>query len=99
MKAALTLFAQDAASKLILYSAADIRRSESDDQVLAFLAFWKKIRRRSTHLDLRLPFYLLPQALPAQRPGGQVHHLAAPWRQDALQNREAHPLAAHSHPP
>ena len=45
MKAALTLFAQDATSKLILYSAADIRRSESDDQVLAFLAFWKKIRR------------------------------------------------------
>jgi len=45
MKAALTLFAQDATTKLILYSAADIRRSESDDQVLQFLAFWKKIRR------------------------------------------------------
>jgi len=45
MKAALTLFAQDATTKLILYSAADIRRSESDDQVLEFLAFWKKIHR------------------------------------------------------
>jgi len=45
MKGALTLFAQDAASKLILYTAADIRREEADDQVLAFLSFWKKVRR------------------------------------------------------
>jgi hypothetical protein len=45
MKGALTLFAQDAASKLILYTAADIARSESDDQVMAFLTFWKSIRR------------------------------------------------------
>jgi len=45
MKGALTLFAQDAESKLILYTAADIKREESDDQVLAFLSFWKKIRR------------------------------------------------------
>ena len=45
MKGALTLFAQDAASKLILYTAADIQREETDDQVLGFLSFWKKIRR------------------------------------------------------
>lgn len=45
MKGALTLFAQDAQSKLILYTAADIRRVESDDQVLDFLDFWRKVRR------------------------------------------------------
>ena len=45
MKGALTLFAQDASSKLILYTAADIQRDESDDQILAFLNFWKSIRR------------------------------------------------------
>jgi transposase len=45
MKGALTLFAQDAASKLILYTAADIQREEADDQVLDFLSFWKKLRR------------------------------------------------------
>lgn len=45
MKGALTLFAQDAQSKLILYTAADIRRVESDDQVLDFLNFWRKVRR------------------------------------------------------
>ncbi len=39
MKGALTLFAQDAQSKLMLYSAADIRRVETDDQVMAFLKF------------------------------------------------------------
>jgi len=45
MKGALTLFAQDATSKLILYTAADINRDEADDQVLNFLSFWKGIRR------------------------------------------------------
>jgi hypothetical protein len=45
MKGALTLFAQDAASKLILYTDADINRNEADDQVLNFLSFWKGIRR------------------------------------------------------
>ncbi|MEW5785876.1 MAG: hypothetical protein AB1767_12530 [Bacillota bacterium] len=32
MKGALTLFAQDAQSKLILYTAADIQRREADDE-------------------------------------------------------------------
>lgn len=45
MKGALTLFAQDGDSKLILYTNADIKRSESDDQVTHFLSFWKQIRR------------------------------------------------------
>lgn len=45
MKGALTLFAQDADSKLILYTAADIHRDESDDQVLQFLSFWKSIQK------------------------------------------------------
>jgi transposase len=45
MKGALTLFAQDSESKLILYTDADIKRSESDDQVIEFLSFWKGMRR------------------------------------------------------
>jgi transposase len=45
MKGALTLFAQDAASKLILYTAADIKREEADDQVVSFLSFWKRVKR------------------------------------------------------
>jgi transposase len=45
MKGALTLFAQDAASKLIVYTAADIHRDETNEQVLAFLSFWKKLKR------------------------------------------------------
>lgn len=45
MKGALTLFAQDSGSKLILYTDADIRRSEADDQVLEFLSFWNATRR------------------------------------------------------
>jgi len=45
MKGALTLFAQDAQSKLLLYTAADIRKEEADDQVLTFLSFWKRMRR------------------------------------------------------
>jgi len=40
MKGALTLFTQDAKSKLILYTAADIKRSEANDQILEFLSFW-----------------------------------------------------------
>ena len=45
MKGALCLFAQDAESKLMLYTAADIHRDEADDQVLAFLQFWKRVKR------------------------------------------------------
>jgi transposase len=45
VKGALTLFAQDAESKLVLYTAADIRRSEADEQAFDFLSFWGKVRR------------------------------------------------------
>lgn len=45
MKGALTLFAQDAESKLLLYTAADIQRAEADDQILTFLSFWKQVQR------------------------------------------------------
>lgn len=45
MKGALTLFAQDAGSKLMLYTPADILRIEADDQVLEFLSFWKGVHR------------------------------------------------------
>jgi len=45
MKGALTLFAQDAESKLIVYTAADIHRQEADDQVVDFLSFWQKNHR------------------------------------------------------
>ena len=45
MKGALTLFAQDATSKLILYTAADIQRDESDEQILSFWSFWKSVQR------------------------------------------------------
>lgn len=45
MKGALTLFAQDAQTKLLLYTQADIQRAEADDQVLAFVDFWTKMQR------------------------------------------------------
>jgi len=45
MKGALTLFAQDADSKLLLYTAADIMRNETNDQILDFLSFWKGVQR------------------------------------------------------
>lgn len=48
IKSALALFAQDCNSKLILYTQADIRRSEADDQVLEFVSFWKKIAKSVT---------------------------------------------------
>jgi len=45
MKGALTLFAQDAQTKLVLYTQADIQRAESDRQILAFMEFWTKVWR------------------------------------------------------
>ncbi|MEE9302244.1 MAG: transposase [Thiotrichaceae bacterium] len=69
MKGALTLFDQDAVSKLILYSAADINRDEADDQVLNFLSFWKSIRRgiKSTFVfDSKFTTYANLSALNAQ---------------------------------
>jgi hypothetical protein len=45
LKGALTLVAQDAESKLWLYTTPDIQRCEADDQVIQFLNFWRKVRR------------------------------------------------------
>ncbi|OGF68168.1 MAG: transposase [Candidatus Fischerbacteria bacterium RBG_13_37_8] len=45
MKGALTLFAQDAQTKLILYTAADLMRRETDFQAEEFIKFWKKVHR------------------------------------------------------
>jgi len=36
---------QDAESKLIVYTQADIRKSEADIQVTEFMTFWRKVRR------------------------------------------------------
>ena len=44
LKGALTLFAQDASSKLVLYTEADLKRNEADDAVLDFVAFYRKMR-------------------------------------------------------
>jgi transposase len=69
MKGALTLFAQDATSKLILYTAADIKRGEADDQVLNFLSFWRKIHRgmKPTFVfDSKFTTYAKLSALSAQ---------------------------------
>jgi transposase len=46
MKGALTMFAQDSETKLIVYSAADIQRHEADDQILSFLPYWARISRQ-----------------------------------------------------
>ena len=45
IKSALTVLAQDSTSKLILYSQSDLRRSEADEQIHEFVAFWKKIAK------------------------------------------------------
>lgn len=45
MKGALTLFTQDASSKLVLYTAADIMKEEASDQIMNFLSFWKKVHK------------------------------------------------------
>ena len=46
MKGALTMYAQDSETKLIVYTAADIQHSEADDQVLSFVPYWAKISRQ-----------------------------------------------------
>jgi len=46
MKGANTVFAQDSKSNLILYTRADILRSEECSEILKFVDYWKKIRSR-----------------------------------------------------
>jgi len=45
LKGALTMMAQDSGARLVLYTEADIRRSEMPDQVVQFVQFWKRVRR------------------------------------------------------
>jgi len=46
MKGALTMFAQDSETKLIVYTAADIQSREADEQILNFLPYWTRISRQ-----------------------------------------------------
>jgi hypothetical protein len=46
MKGALTMFAQDSETKLIVYTAADIQSHEADNQILVFLPYWSKISKQ-----------------------------------------------------
>ncbi|MBN2325691.1 MAG: hypothetical protein JXR73_00965 [Candidatus Omnitrophica bacterium] len=42
---ALILLARDAEFKLMLYTAVEIQRSKAENQVLQFVAYWKRIQR------------------------------------------------------
>jgi len=67
--AGIFLFAQDAETKLILYTAADIKRDESSDQILSFLSFWKGVHRGVKPIlifDSRLTGYPQLSALASQ---------------------------------
>ena len=44
VKGVLTLFAQDGDSRCQLYVDSDLKRSESNDAILEFVTFWKKVR-------------------------------------------------------
>jgi len=46
MKGALTMFAQDSETKLLVYTAADIQSREADDQILSFLPYWTRISKQ-----------------------------------------------------
>ena len=65
MKGALTLFAQDAKTKLLLYTPADIQRAETDDQILTFMDFWPKVWR-GAYPGLRCSVHHLREPVHAQ---------------------------------
>ena len=69
MKGALTLIAQDAGSKLMVYTASDIQREEADDQVLQFNTYWEGIHNGKASpkfiFDSRLTSYKQLSALNA----------------------------------
>ncbi len=108
MKGALTLLAQDAASKLILYTAADIQRDEADEQVLAFLSFWKRVRRGGQPMlvfDSRFTTYAHLSRLNAQgirfitlRRRGKRLEEHARTLQDWKRITIPHPKRKHPHP-
>jgi len=60
VKGALTFIAQDCDSRCQIYVKTDILRGESDDQVLQFVKFWRKIRgplRQTLVFDSKLTTY------------------------------------------
>ncbi len=60
VKGALTLIAQDCDSKCQIYVDTEILRKEADDQLLAFVKFWKKVRGNFRHtlvFDSKLTSY------------------------------------------
>jgi len=92
MKGALTLFAQDAETKLMLYTAADIKRSEADDQVLFFLSFWQKIHRGvkpTLVFDSKFTGYPQLSHLNLQTGLSEIIYRAAPI---CLNNSKLHPI-------
>ena len=46
VKGALTVLAQDSGSRLVIYGDADVKQVEADDQVIEFVRFYRRIRRR-----------------------------------------------------
>jgi hypothetical protein len=94
----LTLFAQDAQSKLMLYTAADIRRVETDDQVMQFLKFWRKVRRGVSPVlvfDSRFTTYDHLSQLEA---APEVNHPPPPGRETDPEHRGAG-VQTDPHPP
>jgi hypothetical protein len=49
MKGANTVFAQDSASNVILYTRADILRREESEEIKRFVAYWKKQKGNLFH--------------------------------------------------
>ena len=69
IKSALTVFAQDMSSKLLVYAQADIRRGEADEQIIDFVTSWKKIAKSiaaTLVFDSRFTNYKQLAALDAQ---------------------------------
>ena len=99
LKGALTLFAQDADTKLMLYTAADIRRSEANDQVFEFLSFWKNVHRGvkpTLVFDSKFTGYPQLSELNQQK----VKFLTLRRRGETVNSttRSDHLLEAHPHP-
>jgi len=99
MKGALTLWAQDADTKLMLYTAADIRRSEAPDQVFAFLSFWKKVHRGlKPTLVFDSKFTGYAQLSKLNQPKHQIPHPATPRRKLNPAGRSADPRETNPYP-
>ena len=101
MKGALTLIAQDAGSKLMLYTASDIQREEADDQVLQFNCLLggqvRNGRRRPMFIfDSRLTTYKQLSALNRRR--RQIHHPAPAGQEAGPGHRQDQGLDQDPHP-